>query len=310
MTSADCGPTTDAFGVPTNGTTPSGQPIPYQTNSQGIPIGPAVNLGVAACGTNANLLRPILGYGDITRLETTASSVYNALQFSARRTVGSLNLSVAYTYSHSIDDSSDRGDSTFVDSYNPARTRASSNFDQRHILAISYVYDLPFFRQSGTAHNILGGWQVSGATIIQTGTPFTVVNGADISDAAGVSNGVGTGSYADRVGDPDSGFTREVGDEGPVLYNPAAYTEPQGLTFGNSGRNSLTNPRTTNFDMSIFKHFPIRERGAFEFRWDLFNLFNHTQFNGVDNSLTSATFLEATGAHRARTMQFGAKIIF
>jgi hypothetical protein len=283
------------------GTTVSGVPITGQA---------LINLGVAACGVNANTLRPIPGYGDITRLENTANSIYNALQFSARRTVGSLNLSVAYTYSHSIDDSSDRFDGNFVDSYNPAATRASSNFDQRHILAISYVYDLPFFKDPGAAHQILGGWQVSGATIIQTGTPFSVVNGSDFSDAAGVSNGVGTGSFADKVGNPNSGFTREVGDEGPLLYNPAAYAEPQGLTFGNSGRNSLTNPRTTNFDMSIFKHFPIRERGAFEFRWDLFNLFNHTQFNGVDNSLTSSTFLEATGAHRARTMQFGAKIIF
>ncbi len=269
----------------------------------------AVNLGVA-CGNDPNPLRPKQGYSDITRLEDTANSNYNALQVSARRTVGSLNLSVAYTYSHSIDNSSDRFDGGFVNSYDLAFTRSSSNFDQRHILSISYLYDLPFFKQPGLANKVLGGWEVSGATSIATGTPFSVVNGSDFSDSAGVANGVGTGSFADKVGDPRSGFVANVGDEGPRLYNPAAYAEPRGLTFGNSGRNSLTLPRNTNFVMSLFKHFPIKESTAFEFRWDVFNVFNHTQFSAIDNSLSSATFLEATSAHNPRIMQLGAKIIF
>jgi hypothetical protein len=62
--------------------------------------------------------------------------------------------------------------------------------------------------------------------------------------------------------------------------------------------------------MSLFKHIPVHESVAFEFRWDLFNIFNHTQFNGIDSGLGSATFLEATSAHAARIMQFGAKFIF
>jgi hypothetical protein len=270
----------------------------------------AQNVSVAACGSNPNVLRPIPGYGDITRIEDTANSSYHALQFSARRTVGTLNLSVAYTYAHSIDNSSDRFDGNFVDSYDLARTRASSNFDQRHILTFSYVYDLPFFKKPGAVHTAFGGWEVSGVTTLQTGTPLSVTNGTDFADAAGVANGVGTGSFADIVGNPRGSFVRDVGDEGPRLYNPDAYSAPQGLTFGDSGRNSLTNPRRTNFDMSIFKHFPIKESAAFEFRWDLFNIFNHTQFNGLDGGLGSATFMEATSAHAARIMQFGAKFIF
>ena len=268
----------------------------------------ANNLAIAACGADANIFRPIPGYGDVTRLENTANSIYNSLQASLRRTVGALNLSVAYTYSHSIDNSSDRYNGDFVDSYNLARNRASSNFDQRHMFVVSYVYDLPFFKQ-GPAHIALGGWRVSGATSVVTGTPFGVTNGTAYADAAGVANGVGTGSYADIVGDPKSGVTRG-GGIGPRLYNPDAYAIPQGLTFGDSGRNSLRNPRNTNFDMSVFKRFPIHESVAFEFRWDLFNLFNHTQFSGIDGGLGSSTFLEATGAHAARRMQFGAKFIF
>jgi len=146
---------------------------------------------------------------------------------------------------------------------------------------------------------------------IQSGTPRSVVNGSEFSDSAGVANGVGTGSFADIVGDPRSAFQRNVpGDEGPLLYNPAAYAAPRGLTFGDSGRNSITLPRRTNFDMAFYKRFPIKESTSFEFRWELYNIFNHTQFSDMDNSFDSSTFLEATSAHAARIMQFGAKFIF
>jgi hypothetical protein len=281
------------------------------TTSNGVNVTgqAAINLSVA-CGADPNPFRPFLGYSDITRLEDTANSSYHALQVAARRTVGALNLSLAYTYSHAIDNSSDRFDDNFTDSYDPRSARGNSNFDQRHILTFSWMYDIPFFKGSGVSHDVLGGWQWSGIAGIQSGAPRSVVNGTDFSDAAGVANGVGTGSFADIVGDPRSGFQRNVGDEGPRLYNPAAYAAPRGLTFGNSGRNSITLPRRTNFDMALFKHFPITERAAFEFRWELFNIFNHTEFSDIDNSLSSATFLEATSAHAARIMQFGAKIIF
>jgi len=281
------------------------------TTSNGVPITgqAAINLSVA-CGADPNPLRPIPGYDAITRLEDTANSNYHALQVSARRTVGAFNMGLAYTYSHSIDNSSDRFDDTFVNSYDLNFTRANSNFDQRHILSINALYELPFFKEKGVAHTALGGWQLSGILTVQSGTPFSVVNDTDFADAAGVANGVGTGSFADIVGDPRSGFQRNVGDEGPRLYNPLAFAIPQGLTFGNSGRNSLTRTRRTNLDTALFKHFAITESSAFEFRWELFNVLNHTQFNDVDNSLSSPTLLEATSAHAARIMQFGAKIIF
>src|ERR1700719_1884602 len=98
-------------------------------------------------------------------LEDQANSIYHAMQLSVRRTVGNLTLSLAYTYSHSIDNSSDRYNGDFVNSYDLAVNRASSNFDLRHNLAISYVYGLPFFKQPGFSHTVLGGWQVSGITI-------------------------------------------------------------------------------------------------------------------------------------------------
>src|SRR5262249_24290806 len=151
---------------------------------------------------------------------------------SANRTVGSLTLSVAYTYSHSIDDSSSRSYTSFVNAYDIASNRASSNFDLRHNFSISYVYGLPFFKGSGLTHSLLGGWQISGITVAQTGLPFTVTNGTSFGDNAGVGNGVGTGSRPDLVGNPGSVTADQKSEAstvfGPLAFNPGAFAVPTG----------------------------------------------------------------------------------
>jgi len=311
----------DAYGVPKNGVTPvGGKAVPY--GGAGV-LSPAVNLGIAACGVNPNFFRPYPGYGTITNLQDAASSIYHAMEASVRRNVGQLTLSAAYTYSHSIDDSSDRGDGTFVNSYNFAANRASSNFDQRHVFNFSYVWDIPLFRSPGLANKLLGGWQWSGITTVASGSPFTPVFN---TDNAGVANAVaGSGSRPDLVGNPRAGVTQVPGSGfGPLLYNPAAYAAPQGLTFGNVGRNSLTNPRHTNFDMALFKHFAIRESLAFEFRAEAYNVFNHTEWgalaggggsganvvNSATNVFGSSGFLNINTAHNPRILQLGAKLLF
>src|SRR5205823_13010685 len=117
----------------------------------------AINLGIA-CGDDPNPNRPFVGFDAMNFVEYAASSSYNALQFSARRSIAPLTLSVAYTYSHAIDDSSTGGfgnNPSFIDSYNLKSGRASSDFDVRHNLSISYVYDLPFFRNQGVANKVL-----------------------------------------------------------------------------------------------------------------------------------------------------------
>jgi hypothetical protein len=315
--SPDCGPTFDTNGVPTKAMTADGVPVPY--GGLGV-LSPAVNLGIAACGTNPNIFRPFPGYGTITHLESRASSTYNALQTSLRRSVGQLTISGAYTYSHSIDDSSDRGDSTFVNTYNFAANRASSNFDQRHVFNFSYIWDLPFFRSPGLTNKVLGGWQFSGIVSISSGTPFNPVFN---NDNAGVANGVaGAGARPDLVGNPRSGpFPAPDPGFAKVFYNSNAFTAPVGLTFGNVGRNILTNPRRTNFDMAIFKHFAIKESVAFEFRAEAFNVFNHTEWNPMyggggsaagdtNNTLGNPGFLQVGSTHLPRILQLGAKVIF
>jgi hypothetical protein len=296
----------------------------------------ANNLAVA-CGNSADPYRPFSGVHTITRLENQANSTYHALQMSARKSVGALNLTAAYTYSHAIDDSSDRYDGTFVNSYDPSFTRASSNFDERHILNTSWVYDLPFFKKSGLTHSMLGGWEWSGIESFSTGIPVTVTNGTTYGDNAGVGNATGTGSFPARIGDPNSDLppASDVSSSSQAKFglNPGAFALPQGLTFGSSGRNIVRNPSRLTFDMGIFKHFAIKESTALEFRAEAFNIFNHTQFyltnsNGGTASMTctggadlsagdpscigpgNSTFGQISSAHLARILQFSLKFIF
>jgi hypothetical protein len=297
ITTADC----TSFG--NNGTLANGTPV----------TGRAVTNLSVACGASADPLRTAFpGYSDITYLRDYANSIYNALQVSANRTVGNLTLSVAYTYSHSIDDSSDRTDNAFVNAYDIAANRASSTFDQRHALSVSYVYAIPLFRHASSAFEraALGGWQLSGITVVQTGTPVSVTNGTNFGDNAGVGNGVGTGSRPDLVGNPDAAAVNTNAAPGPLLYNPAAYAIPTGLTFGDVGRDTLYLPRRTNFDFGLFKEFKFSEKTGLDFRWENFNLFNHSEFNGINSSFGTSGFLYADSTHLARKMQFGLRLFF
>jgi hypothetical protein len=316
----------DANGLPTHddcGTeqTPSGVAITGQA---------LINLGVASCGANPDLFRPFPGYGDIAYLVNAASSSYNSLQFALRRSVGGLDLNLAYTYSHSIDDSSDRFDGSFVDAYHPALNRASSSFDQRHVLNFGYVWDVPVFKHPGLANRVLGGWQYSGITTFSTGSPFSVLFN---TDNAGVGNGLGSAAYADIVGDPKAGVGQAGGLEGfgPLFYNPAAFAAPQGLTFGDSGRNRLRNPARINFDMALFKHITIKESTAIEFRAEAFNVFNHTEWGAIAGDAGSGAGNNSSGTnqvsgfaagdlgsgvfrpnfvHQARILQLALKVLF
>jgi hypothetical protein len=284
----------------------------FTVNGNTVQGQPAINLAVA-CGNDPDLFRTNFpGLGSIQRVEPVANSNYNALQFSLRKTSGALTVDVAYTYSHSLDNSSDNVDSNFVNSSNLAANYASSNYDQRHILTLAWTYDLPFHGK-GLARTFLGGWQYAGIMTAQAGTPFSVVNGV-YGDSAGVADGTtGIGSYADLIGDPHASpncAPRVDGSKGIPLFNCAAYTQTQGLTFGNSGRNSLNNPRRTNFDMSIYKVFKPTEKVNLQFRAEGFNVFNHTEWSGVNPYVSTGNFLFSTGAHMPRVLQFAIRITF
>lgn len=341
-----------------------------------------VNMNIACYGVpgfgnpfNPSVFRPYPTYGSILSVANDASSNYNAFQFSLRKTTAPIVFGLSYTYSHSIDNSSDRADADFVNSYDLAGNKASSNFDQRQNLSLNYILDLPLRKflyswthwldndptnevskgnsssgswDSPASQVLLDGWQFSGITVFQTGTPFSVINGGSpggvgVSDNAGVANYFGTGSYADCVASPymHVEYGKDISQTfGPLIYNPAAFVAPRGLTLGSCGRNSMHNPRRTNFNVSLLKHFRVFGERDLEFRAEVFNVFNHTQFRIYDPShpgntgnnvigcygnananysatggggvdcLTGNSFLHPVDAHDPRIVQFGLKFAF
>jgi hypothetical protein len=282
----------------------------FVVNGNTVTGQPAINLDVA-CGNDPDPFRPYYSVGDIQRVEPEANSNYNALQFSLRKTSGALTLDLAYTYSHSLDDSSDNVDGNFVNSYDIPASYSSSNYDQRHILTASWIYEVPFAGK-GLSRRFLGGWQFAGIMTSQSGSPFSVVDGI-FGDNAGVADGVsGNGSYADVIGNPHATpcSVPYPGTPGPQLYNSCAYEQPQGLTFGDSGRNSLVQPHRTNFDMSVYKVFQPTEKVNVQFRAEAFNIFNHTQWRGVNNYVGTANFMFPAYAHMPRVLQFAIRITF
>jgi hypothetical protein len=284
----------------------------FLVNGKRVRGQPGINIAVA-CGNNPDLFRTNYpGLGSIQRVEAVANSNYNALQFSLRKTSGALTLDVAYTFSHSLDNSSDNFDSNFVNSANLHANYASSNYDQRHILNMAWTYELPF-KGRGFSKSVLGGWQYAGIMTAQAGTPFSVVNGV-YGDSAGVADGTtGIGSFADRVGDPNGVPIcppLAADTKGVALYNCSAYVQTQGLTFGNSGRNSVRNPHRINFDMSVYKVFKPVEKLNVQFRAEAFNIFNHTEWTGVNSYVSTTNFLYTTGAHMPRVLQFALRITF
>jgi len=295
-------------------------------NGQAV-TGDVLNHLQVACGASADQFRPFTGLSGISNSANVINSSYDAVQIGFSRYFGSLNGSVAYTYGHSIDDGSagGYGNTEIVNSYNLGQSRASSNFDERHILAVSLVYDIPLFTRPGLLHSLLGGWQISDLTSFQTGTPFSVTNSV-IADNAGTGNSFATSqgssvqSYPDIVGHIHGkvGIRHPGGQLGPRLYNSDAFAAPQGLTYGNAGRNVLNLPARTNFDMGLFKNFAVREGMHFEFRTEAFNVFNHTQWSTIDatadcygaSACASDGFLTATAAHNARILQLAGKFVF
>jgi hypothetical protein len=232
-----------------------------------------------------NFFRPYPGYGDITWYEWTGTSNYNALQASLNRRVArGLNLGVAYTWSKSMDYGSGNYWSNPLPMYRPARVWAygKSSYDQTHVLTINYVWDIP--RLSKVAPHrlirvIFDNWQLSGLTTFASGTPsglsFTTSPTVDLTGGGDGQRVIVT----DRVqlGRGDRSFYRWFATEHVAL--------PGRLDPGNAPKDVFRGPGTNNWDVSLFKNFPLgSEQRQLQFRWEMYNVFNHTQYSAVTTS--------------------------
>jgi hypothetical protein len=282
----------------------------YDSNINAVPLSDPNRLAICGgnCGYkgptyNPNLDRNYPGFSTIIDQSIGTSSIYNSLQVSllihARK---GLNISGAYTYSHSIDYGS-QDLALISDPYNIEYDRGNSDFDRRHIAEFSYYYALPFFNKGSLlARTVLGGWQVSGITTAETGQPVSATLGYDNTGLGGL-----TTSRANIVGPVK--YLKTV----QHWFSYSSFAAPPPLVFGDSARNLLYTPGLFNWNISMFKVFPLGGRGTqFEFRAESFNTFNHTEFHGVDNNFSNGPnlFGEVTSVYDPRVFQFGGTLTF
>ncbi len=269
--------------------------------------------GVADGTLNANLYRIYPGFSSIFQEETGTNFSYDSLQAGLRiENRHGWTAQFAYTWSHEIDEVGNDLNSV-SDPFNIKYDRASGGLDRRHIFNANYIYTSPFFKNSTSTalRTILGGWQFSGITVAESGTPQTLnYNGVD-------TLGLGGGNVANRPNEiaPISyPKTRTAWFSTSSFANPVApWNGGPNQGFGNAGRDAVVGPGLFNFNLSLFKTFALtsREGGPrLELRFESFNTFNHTEFQNLDLGTSDANFGQVTSAYDPRVLQLGAKFSF
>jgi hypothetical protein len=247
--------------------------------------------------TLAAHLRPNQQFGSIMMTSNASDSTYHSMQATLRKRFGSgLLFNAAYTLSKVIDDYSASFGTSFtptstavLDSTRRSAEKARANFDRRHILTATWIYELPFgkgrkwMNNSGILNALAGGWSIQGLNLIQSGQPFSVTSGVK---TAVYSSSSTVNSRAVLVGNtlPDASLKTKAGIPGPVFFKDAsdfALAAPGSLGMG---RNMFTGPGYWDVDGSISKSFQITERAKATFRLEAFNAFNHTNYRRLSDA--------------------------
>jgi hypothetical protein len=267
--------------------------------------------GVSNGSLNANIYRIQPGFAGITQEENETNFTYNSLQIGLRmENRHGLTTQVAYTYSHEIDEVTNDLNG-LSNPFNPAYDRGSGGFDRRHILNINYIYNIPGFDHSTNllARTALGGWQFSGVTVAQSGTPAPITYTGAV-DTLGL--GGGTTNRPDLVAPVSYPKKRLAWFSTSSFANPTPpWLGGPNSGFGNAAKDVVVQPGLFNFNWSLFKNIPFKAEGpSLELRFEFFNVFNHTEFNNIDQSSGDGNFGQVTTAYDPRTIQLGAKFHF
>jgi len=260
-------------------------------------------------------LRPLIGYSEINYHEWAGSSNYHSLQVSAnRRMRRNFQFGASWTWSKAMSFADTDGED--ITTLAPIRVwhYAMASFDRTHIFKLNYLWSLPGFRRSvAPLRWVSSGWQLSGIASFISGAPlgvgFTQVTATNIT---------GTPSISPRVvvtGNPvipksERSFSHN--------FRTDVFQPPAVGTLGNAARTLIRGPGINNWDMTMVKSFPIRERFRAQIRSEFYNAFNHPQFNAVDTTArfdaqgrqVNTRMGEFTGARKSRVIQMAVRLSF
>jgi Carboxypeptidase regulatory-like domain len=256
----------------------------------------AVTISTALNGPARSNNTGINGYNGFQLFADDAYSHYHSLQTTLSRRWGRGYFQGAYTWSKSTDATSSGNtalNTAFNDESDLKNSRGLSDFDRTHRFVISYRYDLPFFSGAeGLKRTLLSDWAISGISIFQSGSPFSVTDsgagtaylgaglasatlGAELASGGSISAGTTHGDIHNRV---DNGYLNGANFTTAPILDPSLGGDGSVTIFGNLGRNIYRGPFQQNWDFSLIKTFRLNEHQNIRFTSDFFNIWNHTNF--------------------------------
>jgi hypothetical protein len=329
-----CGPTSeDADWVLPASSIPTGFTLhmPYGPQATYGPGNPALNLvglrpySSPNCNPTGPALTPGTGcpvdgvpvFTDIFAEDTIASSAYNALEMMLQKRFSrGLQFQAAYTLSKSIDDGS-----TFEETLNPFNYRASralSLFNSKQRFVVSYDWELPIRKYSGFTGKVLDDWSVSGITQFQSGFPIRL-NTEDDNELINSLFFLGTEAPSlvapfQKLNPRKTLTDNSLGISGAgYWFDPGDFQDPPLGSFNNGTQRTICcGPGLVDFDFSVHKKISLSETKYFQFRAELFNLFNHTNFSNPDGGFSDGptSFGRIASAGDPRLVQFALKFFF
>ena len=253
--------------------------------------------------------RPVTALSNITAIRWDGYSEFHALTLRAeQRLTRGLTFSANYTLSKATDDASDPGATTFEtnlpqDVRNMAAERAVASFDHRHRFVSNITYAVPGFAGATTGWRtaLASGWRLSAIATLQSGAPFTVNLGTDRANI-----GSGPAQRPDATCDPNQNAPHTAAE----WFNTECFALPAPFVFGNAERNSVLSPGYANVDFSVAKDVRVPTDVRLELRWEMFNVFNRTNFDVPNRVFGTPNFGRIFSALPARQMQLGVKVQF
>ena len=274
--------------------------------------------------------QPDLRFSTVTQLTNAAISNYDGLTVSLQQHVTKgFSGQLSYTYSHSLDESSNGGlqpystnqtSDSLLAQIDPFNLRllnyGSSDYDFRHNFSATYIWQLPFRSENGFVNAAIGGWTISGVfharsgqpySVIDTGTPGSVLSNGASSIVLGTFLGGPTGPCGHPSFDPANPNHCVNSSQFDSTFGPlnSAGQTVSGNGFGNLARNHFRGPMYFDTDMSVYKDFKIKERLTFTIGANAYNILNHPNFANPDGNLNDGTFGVIQSTTAAASSPFG-----
>ena len=251
-------------------------------------------------------------FQQINMVTSTSKSDYQGATIQLRRRYQQgFTVQGAYTFGKAMNDADIAvGTTNFQDAADLGAEWAIAGYDVRHKLALLGVWELPFFNNStGLTRTLLGGWQLAGSAIFQTGNPINITRGG--SFPSGDYNADGNGG--DRPNAPassvkTSGWSQEEYLAG--IFKASDFPAPPPGQNGNLVRNAYRGPGYADVSLSVSKKFQMTARVTAEFRVDAFNAFNRVNLSDPVTDLSNSNFGKVTSQLNTRAIQLGARLRF